>query len=110
MIQYLSSIKSDHRGLYMVVSLEEFERGVGYWKLNTNLLTDMVYVNKMNEEIQKTLQSSTQKSPIERWEILKEQIKKFSTKYSRIKASERNLVISQLSERVNEYEAKPASR
>ena len=38
MIQYLSSIMTDHRAIYVVVELIPNTRGVGYWKMNTQLL------------------------------------------------------------------------
>ena len=32
LIQYISSVKTDHRAVYMVINFNEFERGSGYWK------------------------------------------------------------------------------
>ena len=59
----------------------------------------------MNQEIDLCIQSSMCKCPIERWEILKSRIKKKSIEFARNKTSEQSLIISQLSERVNELEA-----
>ena len=33
MVQYLSSVFTDHRAIYLVIQLEPSERGRGYWKL-----------------------------------------------------------------------------
>ena len=43
--------------------------------------------------------------PIIRWEKIKQNIKEVATKYSRQKASENKLIISNLSEKVNELES-----
>ena len=102
---YLSSIKTDHRALYMVIEFNSFERGTGYWKFNNTLLQDKSFLQQMNTEIETTLKTSEEKSPREKWENLKVRIKKLSTRYSRNKVSEEKLVIAQLSEAVNEYEA-----
>ena len=48
MIDYISSIMTDHRAIYLVVDFSESERGTGYWKLNTLLLTKKEYVEKIN--------------------------------------------------------------
>ena len=106
MAQYLSSIKTDHRGLYLVVNLDPFERGRGYWKFNTTLLQDQSYLSMMNCEIIATINSASAKDPIERWEILKKRIKDRTIEFSREKVSEDQMVIGHLSEKVNDYEMK----
>ena len=104
MIQYLSSIKTDHRAVYMVVAFNQVERGSGYWKLNTSLLQNQEYLSVMNKELDSTLVSSIEKDPTERWEIIKKRIKEVTVKFSRKNVSEEKLIIGQLSEKVNEYE------
>ena len=101
---YLVGIQSDHRAFYMVVDLNPFERGRGYWKLNTSLLQDPLYVKKMNQNIVQWISSLEDNKPIEKWEILKQKIKKVTIEYSKAKVSETKLVIAQLSEKIYEYE------
>ena len=103
-IQYLSSIKTDHRAIYMVVNCNENERGSGYWKFNSDLLTKKPFLDYMNQELMTSIQSTIQKAPIERWEIIKGRIKRATKKFTRMNASEEKLIIGQLAERVNEYE------
>ena len=103
-IQYLSSIKTDHRAIYMVINMLPYERGTGYWKFNNSLLRDQDFLISMEQEIQNTINSSGQKTPIEIWETVKSRIKKTSIDYSKKKSSEDKIVIGQLSEIVNEYE------
>ena len=104
-ITYLASIMSDHRPLYMVVETQQEDRGSGYWKLNTQYLHDQDYINLINDEIKKVIGSVSQSSDINVWEKIKVRIKKASVEYARKKVSENNLVISALSEKVNEYQS-----
>ena len=105
MIQYLSSVFTDHRAVYMVIEIGEDQRGVGYWKMNVSLLREKDYVDKINLEIQQTIDSMQHKDPRVIWEKLKQRIKEATIRYSRQKSSEEKLVIAQLSEKINEYEA-----
>ena len=105
-ICYLSSVKTDHRAIYMVIETSPFERGRGYWKFNNSLLQDKQFVEIMNLELQKSIQASSDKQPLERWELIKKRIKKTTIDYSKNKTAEDKLVIGQLSEIVNEYEAR----
>ena len=105
MIQYLSSIKTDHRAIYLVVDTSSFERGTGYWKFNNMLLQDMEFVQTMNKELDSTLMLTKEKAPQDRWETIKKRIKATTKKFSRNRTNEEKLIISNLSEKVNEYEA-----
>ena len=110
-IQYLSSIKMDHRAIYMVIDVHYIDRGTGYWKLNNTLLKDHDFVQTMNKELESTKQSLEGKGKCESWEILKQRIKKVSSQFARKKCRENNLVIGVLAEKVNEYEENmPLSR
>ena len=104
-IMYISSIKTDHRAIYMVIDMIGNERGSGYWKLNTSLLRDLDYVNMINQELDYTVSASRHESSKEKWEYIKTRVKKRSIEFSRNKSSQEKLIISELSEKVNEYEA-----
>ena len=105
-ILYISSNMTDHRAIYMVIDIVDNDRGTGYWKLNTSLLRNKEYLVHMTEEIQKSIDSMSQKSAIEIWEGLKKRIKKSTTDFSRLKTSQDKIVIANLSEKVNDYEAR----
>ena len=110
-IQYLTSVQTDHRAIYMVIDLATWERGRGYWKLNTSLLQRADYVTVINTTIEEFLQSAIDTNPKLRWEQLKSRVKKTSIDFARRSSSEQKLIIAQLSEKVNEYEANlPLSR
>ena len=108
MIMYISSIMTDHRALYLVVETSKNERGTGYWKLNTSLLSNQEFVNHMNQELKWCLEATVQSDPILRWEQIKTRVKKAATSFSRKKSSEDKLIMAQLSEKVNCYEQKPS--
>ena len=105
-LTYLPSIMSDHRPLYMVIDLQYSERGVGFWKLNTKYLHEQSYIDRINEEIKRTIESSDMKSAVERWELIKQRVKKCTVKYAREAVSEEKIIIGQLTEKVNEYQAR----
>ena len=104
--QYITSIFTDHRAFYMCVDIEPLERGPGYWKLNSLLLKKQDYVLQINKEIETTLQTTVGQAPKVRWENLKLRIKKKSVEYSRKQGSEEKLIISQLCEKIDEYESR----
>ena len=89
----------------MVVTLSPYERGSGYWKFNNSFLQKREFVQRMNNEIDQFLETFDYYDPLLMWEKLKAKIKSVSKEFARNQTSEENLVISQLSERVNEYEA-----
>ena len=102
---YLSSVLTDHRALYVVVEVDPFERGTGYWKFNCTLLQKADFVKEMNKEIDLTLQNCIQKDAIQTWEVLKKRIKACAQKYARESIAQNRIAISQLSEKLNEYES-----
>ena len=99
---YIPGIKSDHTAFYMYLNQSHTERGRGYWKFNTRLLRDKQYVNGMNECLDKKLLESTEMDKVERWIFLKNSAAEFSKIYSKKTASDNELIISQLSERITE--------
>ena len=103
---FLNGIKTDHRALYMVVEVQDFERGKGFWKFNNTLLKNKQFLEEMNLELTQTIQSMEHVNPIDKWERIKSRIKKKSINYSKRIASENSLVIAELSEKVFEYESK----
>ena len=103
MVDYLSSVLTDHRGIYMVVDITPNDRGSGYWKFNCSLLQNKEFVDVMNKELQKTIEGTIQKDPSDRWEIVKKRIKQCSTKFSKQKKAQDDIIISQLSEKINYY-------
>ena len=102
---YLPSIMSDHRPLYFVIDLDYDERGAGYWKFNTKLLQEKEFIILINNEIDRTISMCSQKTACHTWETIKRMIKKISIDYTKNSSSESKLIISALTEKVNEYQS-----
>ena len=49
-VDIIATIRTDHSAILHLQELEECKRGTGFWKMNTLLLTDEIFVQKMNEE------------------------------------------------------------
>ena len=104
-IMYIPGIQTDHRALYMLVEVKDFDRGLGFWKLNTQLLQDEKYLSLIRQEIVSSITASAQKDFKEIWEIIKKRVKKVTVDYSKSKVREDKLVIGELSEIINDYES-----
>ena len=101
---YKSGILSDHKAFFIVIDINFIERGVGYWKFNNLLFQNKEFLDLMKKELTATIESSQQQNPIRTWENIKQRIKKSSISFSRNRAVDEKVIISQLSETVNELE------
>ena len=85
--------KTDHSMLELEIQLIKNPRGPGYWKLNTSLLRDIEYVEKINKLLDIQLEVNNQMSFRKGWEMIKLEIKSSSLQYSaRKQKSKRNLI------------------
>ena len=100
---YLTGIHSDHLAFYCYLLIKQSPRGRGYWKMNVKHLSNMKYLDIVNRELEK-INNSKYASVFKKWEYMKYRIREISQKFSKEQASEIDLVISQLSEKVNEME------
>ena len=94
---YLNGLRSDHSA-FLGVEVVSVDRGPGYWKMNTSLLKDTQYVAKINSLLSDLEISLNHKEPVEKWEIIKHEVRKASQAYAKTKSSDDSIVISQLSE------------
>ena len=105
-IMYFTGVMSDHSALLTVINLTGNERGNGYWKLNTMHLRNTEYINMINEYLKKIKVANQKLDIIKQWEILKKDVKEESMRFSKNLASEKSLIIAQLSEKATEIEEK----
>ena len=103
---YLPGIHTDHMAQYVLIDLLHHDRGKGYWKLNTTLLKQKDFVQQMNDLIDSKLRESAAMTKVERWMYLKKECSDFAKQFSRNRVKERDLIISQLSEKILEMEHK----
>ena len=104
--QYITSYQTDHRAFYMCIDLINYDRGIGYWKFNNELLNNKGYVIMIQTEISKTIECCIGKDVLDSWEILKYRIKQATISFAKGKSSEDKIVIGQLSEKVDDYESR----
>ena len=102
-VEYVSSIMTDHRAIYMCVELQDMDRGSGYWKLNSSLLNDREYVQQINNLLDSMTYEDS--DPVLKWESIKRKVKQKSVEIARNKVKEEKIVIANLSEKINEYES-----
>ena len=104
-VGYTTGLKTDHLAHFLYLLLHQNERGPGYWKLNTTYLSHLDYVNLMNDCLEMILNTSHHVSIQNRWEYLKYKVKDESRTYAVTKVSEKNLIIAQLSENIQNMES-----
>ena len=88
----------------LVLVKTEEKRGPGYWKFNTKLLHDEIYVNKVNQILENIDGKYQNAKPDDRLELAIEDITKWSQKRSRAKAEERKQKIEHLTRRVEKLQ------
>ena len=103
---YLNGVQTDHSAFFLGLELFQTDRGKGFWKFNSTILSDITYIQMMNEELCKMEKKYSYLNPADKWELMKKDIRAVTKKYTKNSASESQLVISQLSEKVVEYENK----
>ena len=76
------SFQSDHSIVELTLQFEIFARGPGYWKLNTALLRDTDYVEKMNNLLEIELALNSELKYKSKWELIKLAINGSSIQYA----------------------------
>ena len=101
--------KSDHSTIRMQVQFQVSKRGPGYWKLNTSLLQDIDYVNKINQllDIELEQESISYKS---RWEIIKLTARGSSIQYSARKQKSKRNKLGILEKKLNQLTKEAENR
>ena len=99
---------SDHSFVSLHIGFSEDIRGRGYWKLNTAMLENKVYLDEMNELIDKSLELNKHKSPCHKLEILKIEISSFSQHFCKKVANEKRIKREQLRKKLKALEKKLA--
>ena len=103
-IKMIAGFRSDHSGVLMQLDPFNIMRGRGYWKLNTKVLFEMDYVNAINAIIENSDHFNQHMNDAEKWETLKLHVIAESQIYCQNRASNRKLIISQLEQKIEEYE------
>lgn len=73
---------SDHKLVKVIMQVNRFQRGPGYWKFNSSLLHDIEYTDQANKLIDQHLQEQEGKDAEMVWELLKIKLKSHCIQYS----------------------------
>ena len=101
-----TGFKSDHSAILVNLCPFGLIRGRGAWKLNTRILSEKEFIEKLNKEVDHTLKLTALLSPQEKWETLKLIIIAQSQAYSVERASNLKLIVSQLEQKIQELQEK----
>ena len=95
---------TDHSANCVIFEMSERERGRGYWKFNSTHLKNPEFLESMNSTIENAIKSSVKMDEIVKSEFLKMQIHQQAKLYAKELAQNKELIISQLSEKLLELE------
>ena len=86
---YILNDISDHKILKIDIELNRIKWGNGYWKINNAYFLDINYQKKIKNTLDEYFDNKI--NPIEKWELIKNKIKKISKQYSIQQANDRKI-------------------
>ena len=101
----LNAPESDHSAITLHLRSKELKqhKGPGFWKFNSSLLEDEVYINKLRENIILFKNKYFDLDDLGlKWDLIKMEIRGFTIKYSKLKAKKRKNEERLLQNKVNE--------
>ena len=99
---YLPGLLTDHSAFCIILLLNKAERGKSYWKFNTSHLRDQEFLDAINLLIDTHNSNDSSMDALTNWDYLMNECAKKAKSYARSKASEKELIISQLSEKLTQ--------
>ena len=97
-------IKTDHKYVSICLDLDKSDRGPGRWKMNTSILNDNAYKNKIRHLLSETQEEYKTISKQLLWEICKIKIKEFSITYCKQKQQVKRNLMKELEEKIKKKE------
>ena len=84
-VNIIAAIRSDHSAIFLhLQEIEECQRGPGFWKMNTSLLTDENFVQKMKEKLDQWKKEGEEFSDVRvAWDWIKYKVRLFCINYSK---------------------------
>ena len=110
-IKILPGFRTDHSIISLALLFDRGNRGPGYWKFNTALLSDHDFVDKLNKTIEVEIDGSQKLSRKQRWESLKLAIRNSAIQYAinRKKSNKNKLdVLERKLERLEKEQVTPS--
>ena len=100
---FLNGIQTDHRAFVLTIVTSQGDRGPGFWKFNNQYIKDSIFCEKLQSELQAlilTLEQQHNMSDCDKWDKIKDAIKRTTQKFARSKVSKQRLVESSLVEKI----------
>ena len=72
---------TDHAPIYLQFSLEQLEKGKGYWRMPTYLLSDPVFVRKVENLVDDRVSEHSLSDPHMLWDYVKSEIRSLTIQY-----------------------------
>ena len=83
-VNIIAATRSDHSTILHPQEIEECQRGPGFWKMNTSLLTDENFVQKMKEKLDQWKKEGEEFSDVGvAWDWIKYNVRLFTINYSK---------------------------
>ncbi len=95
---------TDHRAVKITCESKELPRGPSYYKFNDSLLTNIQFLDTINNLIATLKIKFKDFDPIDKWEIIKSNIKEKSMEFSKNLAKEKEETVIEVESRINHLE------
>ena len=103
--EIIPSFCTDHSMVTITLQMSKLQRGSGFWKLNTSLLSDINYLEEIKEVISE-VSNDTYKDNRTKWDFLKFKVKSSSIKYAARKHNDRKLTLQALERKLKTLQDK----
>ena len=103
-IEVIPGFRTDHSIICLILSLEVAARRPGYWKLNTSILKDQDYINKMNQLLDIQMELYKEYRAKCKWELVKLAACDSSIQYCKFKSRTKKNKIHALEEKLKHLE------
>ena len=100
----IPGIKSDHKYVSVIFNFNKSTKGPGRWKLNTSILGDITYKNKINNLLEQTRNQYQGLNKQMLWEVIKIKVKEFSISYCKQKQRIKKNVMKELENKIQAKE------
>ena len=97
--------KADHNAISLKLTTSNILKGPGFWKMNTEILKDHLYKEKIKLLIKNVI-DKTNLSPMHTWEYIKIKVREFTERYCKNKASKKRNTKLLLEKRLTELQKK----
>ena len=107
-VDIIPAIRTDHSAISMHINgIEEIRRGPSFWKFNSSLLEDEVYIKLVTDKYSDWLEEGKDlQDPRVLWDFIKYKIRYENITYSKQKARNRRKKLSALEEKIKECTVK----